>query len=123
MRARHAPDAILDQHVGAQQEEEQHSLEHLRDRRRQVEILLRLLATDETTVTFAYKDYADGSRTKTMTLATAEFVRRFCLHVLPERFVKIRHYGLLGNRHKQTRLARARELLGVASPPAEATMY
>jgi hypothetical protein len=79
----------------------------------------RLLATDEASVSFAYKDYAEGSRPKTMTLATAEFVRRFCLHVLPERFVKIRHYGLLGNRRKQTRLARARELLGAAPPPAE----
>jgi hypothetical protein len=79
----------------------------------------RLLATDGASVTFAYKDYADGSRQKTMTLATPEFVRRFCLHVLPERFVKIRHYGLLGNRQKQTRLARARELLGVAPPPAK----
>lgn len=77
----------------------------------------RLLATDDATVTFAYKDYADGSRQKTLTLATAEFVRRFALHVLPERFVKIRHYGLLGNRQKPTRLARARELLGVAPPP------
>lgn len=74
----------------------------------------RLLATDGASVTFAYKDYAAGSRPKTMTLATAEFVRRFCLHVLPERFVKIRHYGLLGNRQKQTRLAHARQLLGAA---------
>jgi hypothetical protein len=77
----------------------------------------RLLATDETSVTFAYKDYADGSRPKTMTLGTAEFVRRFALHVLPERFVKIRHYGLLGNRQKQARLAHARQLLGVAPAP------
>ena len=77
----------------------------------------RLLATDGTNVTFAYKDYADGSRPKTMTLGTAEFVRRFALHVLPERFVKIRHYGLLGNRRKQARLTRARELLAVAPPP------
>jgi hypothetical protein len=77
----------------------------------------RLLAADESSVTFAYKDYADGSRRKTLTLGTAEFVRRFCLHVLPERFVKIRHYGLLGNRQKQVRLARARELVGVAPPP------
>ena len=75
----------------------------------------RLLAADETHVTFAYKDYADGARQKRMTLGTAEFLRRFCLHVLPERFVKIRHYGLLGNRQKQTRLARARQLL-VATP-------
>jgi Putative transposase/Transposase zinc-binding domain len=79
----------------------------------------RLLATDGQSVTFAYKDYADGSRPKTMTLATAEFVRRFCRHVLPERFVKIRHYGLLGNRRKQARLARARELLGAAPIPEQ----
>jgi hypothetical protein len=78
----------------------------------------RLLAAEETSVTFAYKDYADGSRPRTMTLATAEFVRRFCLHILPERFVKIRHYGLLGNRQRQARLARARQLLG-AAPPSE----
>jgi hypothetical protein len=79
----------------------------------------RLLAADETRVTFAYKDYADGSRQKRMTLGTAEFLRRFCLHVLPERFVKIRHYGLLGNRQKQTRLAQARQLLGATPLPPE----
>ena len=79
----------------------------------------RLLRADETRVSFAYKDYADGARPKTMTLATAEFVRRFCLHILPERFVKIRHYGLLGNRQKQRRLARARALLGVGPPPPQ----
>jgi hypothetical protein len=78
----------------------------------------RLLAAEETSVTFAYKDYADNSRPRTLTLGTAEFVRRFCLHVLPERFVKIRHYGLLGNRHKQARLARARQLLGAEPLPA-----
>jgi len=84
----------------------------------------RLLATDQHTVTFAYKDYAEGGRKKTMTLSTPEFIRRFCLHVLPERFVKMRHYGLLGNRQRQHRLACARRLLGVApapepEPPAE----
>jgi hypothetical protein len=79
----------------------------------------RLLASDETSVTFAYKDYADASRPKTLTLATVEFVRRFCLHVLPERFVKIRHYGLLGNRQKQARLTRARALLGAAPVPEQ----
>ncbi|MBE0544329.1 MAG: IS91 family transposase [Verrucomicrobia bacterium] len=77
----------------------------------------RLLAADQTRVTFAYKDYADHSRPKTLTLGTAEFVRRFCLHVLPARFVKIRHYGLLGNRQKQLRLTHARQLLGAALPP------
>lgn len=76
----------------------------------------RLLAADEQTVTFGYKDYADGARRKTMTLGLCEFVRRFCLHVLPERFVKIRHYGLLGNRQRQQRLLRARALLGACEP-------
>ena len=47
----------------------------------------------------------------------AEFVRRFCLHVLPMGFVKTHQYGLLGNRHKQARLAHARHLLGVAPAP------
>lgn len=77
----------------------------------------RLGAADSTSVTFAYKDYAGLSRPKTLTLGTSEFVRRFCLHLLPERFVKIRHYGLLGNRQKQTRLAQPRQLLGAARAP------
>jgi hypothetical protein len=81
----------------------------------------RLLAADGQSVTFAYKDYAQNGRPKTMTLALAEFVRRFCLHVLPERFVKIRHYGLLGHRKRQERLAHARQLLAVATPPAKET--
>jgi hypothetical protein len=78
----------------------------------------RLISADVQSVTFAYKDYADGAQHKTMTLGLQEFVRRFCLHVLPERFVKIRHYGLLGNRQRQQRLACARELLGISAPPA-----
>jgi len=78
----------------------------------------RLLQADEQSVAFDYRDYADGARHKTMTLERMEFVRRFCLHILPARFVKIRHYGLLGNRQRQQRLAQARELLGVSSAPA-----
>lgn len=79
----------------------------------------RLLAVDERQVTFRYKDYADGQRPKTMTLALEEFIRRFCLHLLPERFVKIRHYGLVSNRDRQARLARARQCLGAAAPATE----
>jgi Putative transposase/Transposase zinc-binding domain len=79
----------------------------------------RLISADGQHVIFAYKDYADGARQKTMTLSTQEFVRRFCLHVLPERFVKIRHYGLLGNRQRQQRLAHARQLLGISAPPTQ----
>jgi len=74
----------------------------------------RLVALESESVTFRYKDYADGSRPKTMRLELEEFVRRFCLHLLPERFVKIRHYGLLGNRNRGERIARARRALGVA---------
>ena len=77
----------------------------------------RLISADEQTVSFDYKDYAQGAKHKTMILGIEEFVRRFCLHVLPARFVKIRHYGLLGNRQRQQRLACARKLLGVISPP------
>jgi len=78
----------------------------------------RLLRVDAQSVSFAYKDYADGATSKTMKLEVDEFVRRFCLHVLPERFVKIRHYGLLGNRNRAQRLVRARGLLGISEPPA-----
>jgi hypothetical protein len=78
----------------------------------------RLRAVDEEarTVSFAYKDYADGAQTKTMTLSLAEFTRRFLLHLLPARFVKIRHYGLLGNRGRAARLAAVRATFGVAAP-------
>ncbi len=51
-------------------------------------------------VSFKYKDYADGCTQKQMTLDATEFLRRFCLHILPPRFMKIRHYGFLANRHK-----------------------
>lgn len=76
----------------------------------------RLLAADQQSVTFSYQDYADGARRKTMRLSVEEFVRRFCLHLLPERFVKIRHYGLLANRNRAERIELARQSLGVCSP-------
>ena len=80
----------------------------------------RLLAWDETrqTVTFAWKDYAEGAKRKTMTLELKEFVRRFCLHLLPERFVKIRHFGFLSNRQRKLRVAQARVLLSHVPSPA-----
>jgi hypothetical protein len=82
----------------------------------------RLLTLDpeSRTVTFSWKDYADGCRRKTMRLELREFVRRFCLHLLPERFVKIRHFGFLGNRQRKLRVAQARALLNRAAPPATA---
>ncbi len=51
-------------------------------------------------VSFTYKDYADKSKQKLMTLDADEFLRRFCLHILPPKFTKIRHYGILANRYK-----------------------
>jgi hypothetical protein len=57
----------------------------------------RIVQIDEhaRAVTFAYKDYADHNQRKIMTLSLHEFLCRFCLHILPCGFVKIRHYGLL----------------------------
>ncbi len=71
----------------------------------------RLVAMNEGRVRFRYRDYRDDSRTKEMTLSAEEFLRRFLLHVLPKRFVRIRHYGLLASRNVTTRLARCRQLL------------
>lgn len=81
----------------------------------------RLLALDpkEQTVAFDYKDYADGARHKTMHLPLGEFIRRLRLHLLPPRFVKIRHYGLLANRGRQVRLQAARALLPAQSPTGQ----
>src|SRR5271154_6246279 len=79
----------------------------------------RLIAFDETGVTFRYKDYRrDGAdRQQVMTLGTDAFIRRFLLHVLPRGFHRIRHYGLLAGSARKASLTRARELLAVAPPP------
>jgi hypothetical protein len=78
----------------------------------------RLIAADANAVTFKYKDYrVEGEkRFKTMTLATAAFIRRFLSHVLPKGFHRIRHYGLLANGNRADNVAKARELLGVPEP-------
>ena len=76
----------------------------------------RLLGIDDNRVRFLYKDYADGAKKKTMTLTTDEFIRRFLLHILPTRFMRLRYYGFLGNRYRRDKIARCRELLGVPTP-------
>lgn len=76
----------------------------------------RLVRIDDEGVTFTWKDYADQDRIREMTLSGEEFLRRFLLHVLPERFVRIRYFGLLANRHRQEALARCREVLPEGSP-------
>lgn len=72
---------------------------------------VRALDRAARTVTFAYKDYADRSRHKTLGLGCDEFIRRLRLHILPPRFVKIRHYGLLANRDRHAHLLAARAAL------------
>ena len=76
----------------------------------------RLVATGDGGIAFRWKDYrADhAARWKTMTLAPAEFIRRFLIHVLPKRFHRIRHYGLFANGNRRETIAKARRLLGVA---------
>jgi hypothetical protein len=76
----------------------------------------RLLDIGEGKVRFRWKDYRNGGRQKTMTLAADEFIRRFLLHVLPEGFQRIRYYGFLANRHREQKLARCRQLLGMPPP-------
>jgi len=78
----------------------------------------RLLNLQDGRVTFHCKDYADGHKSKTMTLTAEEFLRRFVQHVLPKGFVKMRHYGLLANRHREELLTRCRCLLLAAAVPA-----
>lgn len=74
----------------------------------------RLLELKDGEVSFRWKGYAQGGRWRTMRLSAVEFVRRLLMHVLPAGLVRIRHYGLLANRHRREKLARCRELLGAA---------
>jgi hypothetical protein len=60
----------------------------------------RIKGIDNSLISFSYKDYAHGSVTKLTTLDATEFLRRFCMHILPPKFVKIRHYGFLSSRAK-----------------------
>ena len=78
----------------------------------------RLLFVGDGVVRFTWKDYTDHDTHKEMTLRAEEFLRRFLLHVVPRGFMRIRHYGVLANRHRASKLARCRELLGVAAAPA-----
>jgi hypothetical protein len=81
----------------------------------------RLVDLHEGLVRFRWKDYRDGDRVKVMALPAEEFIRRFLLHIVPERFVRIRHFGFLANRARATKLARCRHLLGSPSiPPSPA---
>ena len=81
----------------------------------------RLIRIDRSGVTFRVKDYrVKGSgRHKTMTLETAEFIRRFLIHVLPKGQHRIRHYGFFGNGNRAANIARIRELLRIKAPDTD----
>ena len=81
----------------------------------------RLISADADTVAFRWKDYRvkNGDRQKVMRLATPEFIRRFLIHVLPDGFHRIRHYGLLASGVRKANLAKIRALLCV-QPPEQA---
>jgi hypothetical protein len=70
-------------------------------------------------VTFAYRDRKHGNRTHTMALQAHEFIRRFLLHVLPNGFMRIRHFGFLANRSRKQKLDRCRALLGLVQQPSQ----
>ena len=74
----------------------------------------RLVALEDSQVTFRYKDYTHGHRLRTLTLDAVEFLRRLMLHVPPHGFHRLRHFGFLANRVRQAKLAQCRALLGHA---------
>lgn len=76
----------------------------------------RILAIDDTSVTFRCRDRAQGDRTRSVTLPGVEFLRRFLLHALPRGLQRIRHYGLLANRRRAVNLALSRLQVGAAMP-------
>jgi Putative transposase/Transposase zinc-binding domain len=75
----------------------------------------RLVAVDDNEVAFSYKDYRRGRRSRIMRLAPHEFIRRFLLHVLPDGFHRIRHYGFLAKGDRGESLARVRALASARS--------
>jgi hypothetical protein len=80
----------------------------------------RLVGISDDAVAFRWKDYRHHGKSKVMTLAADEFIRRFLLHSLPDGFHRIRHYGFLANRHRAEKLALCRKLLEL-SPPRPTT--
>ena len=70
----------------------------------------RILSEENGEVTFKYRDYKDNNKMKEMTIKAEEFIRRFLLHILPPKFMKIRYYGILGNRNKKKKLLKCKIL-------------
>lgn len=72
----------------------------------------RIIRINDENVTFSVKDYRNEGKWKELTISGVEFIRRFLMHVPPKRFVRIRHYGLLCSRMKNSNLTLCRNHLG-----------
>ena len=70
----------------------------------------RIVKVEEDKVIFRWKDYKDDNKIKEMTVTIEEFIRRFSMHILPPKFMKIRYYGILGNRNKKKKLLKCKIL-------------
>ena len=83
----------------------------------------RLVEVDEKQVKFKYKNYRKEGEKQEMTLPIQEFIRRFAMHIIPHKFVRIRHYGILSNRNKKQALKAARKALGksIITPSGKVT--
>ena len=82
----------------------------------------RITEITDATITFNYKDYNDGSKVKSMNLSLEEFVRRFELHILPYKFVKIRHAGYMCHRGKKERIEDLHKQLNLPPPMPRVSM-
>ena len=74
---------------------------------------IKAIDKEKRTVTFSLKNYRQGGKKGLQTLSTKEFVRRFCLHILPKGYTRIRHYGILSSGWKKEKLPKLQEQLGV----------
>ena len=70
----------------------------------------RIVKVGENEVTFKWRDYKDNNKMKEMTVTIEEFIRRFLVHILPPKFMKIRYYGILGNKNKKEKLLKCKML-------------
>lgn len=82
----------------------------------------RLKRCENGEVTFTYRDRRDGDRRKQMSLPVSQFIGRFLSHVLPNRFMRIRHYGFMANRSRKQNIATIRKLLGATAPQLNETL-
>jgi hypothetical protein len=82
----------------------------------------RIVKFEDGYVTFKWRDYKDNNKQKLMKVTAEEFIRRFLMHILPSKFVKIRHYGILSNRNRNLKLKRCKALNGSLSLKSEGSI-